>query len=313
MQQFYAVRYYCQRETWQPNERHPMKNLSALLLLGFATASFAATDEPLVVPVWPGDAPGSEGQSAPEKMRRTESDNERVVSSVHRPTLAVYLPTVQATGAAVIVCPGGGHRELWMDHEGYNIARWLAARGVAAFVLKYRLAREEGSKYQIDGHALADAQRAIRLVRSRAREWGVDPARVGVMGFSAGGEIAALASMRFSAGDAAAADPLERLDSKPAFQALVYPGNSRAIVPVKDSPPAFLVCGYDDRADISEGLAQAYLKFKQAGAPAELHVYGKTAHGFGVRDRNRGPSRSWPERFHEWLGAQGFLAPAPAR
>jgi acetyl esterase/lipase len=275
------------------------------------TGLLAAEADP-VIPVWPGDAPGSEGKTATEKVRLTPEDGEHVVSSVHRPTLTLFLPTAaQASGAAVIVCPGGGHRELWMDHEGYNVGRWLAAHGVAALVLKYRLAREEGSDYKVEEHSLADAQRAIRLVRSRAGEWGVDPARVGMMGFSAGGELAALAALRGAAGRADAVDPVERQDSKPTFQALIYPGNSGIISPARGAPRAFLVCGAEDRLDISEGIAQVYLKFKQAGVPAELHVYARAGHGFGVRDRNRGPSRTWPERFHEWLGVQGLLVPAP--
>jgi endo-1,4-beta-xylanase len=272
-----------------------------ILMLMLLPASAMTAQQPKEIALWPGGAPGSEGKSGDEAVRVT-ADGEHVVSSIHRPSLTPYLPPKnKATGAAVIIAPGGGHRELWVDHEGHNLARWLSARGIAAFVLKYRLAREANSTYRIDEHALADAQRAIRLVRSRAGEWGISPSRIGVMGFSAGGEVAALASLRFDAGNKEAFDPIDRESSRPDFQALIYPGSSGRIVPTKDSPPAFLVCGYKDRPDISRGLAEFYLKFKDAEVPAELHIYAGSGHGFGVRERNRSASGSWPARFEEWL------------
>ncbi|HET7536397.1 MAG TPA: alpha/beta hydrolase [Candidatus Didemnitutus sp.] len=279
----------------------------ALIVPLLATLAWAQQE----IPVWPGEAPGSEGKTASEKVRITETEHEHVISSIHHPSLTVFLPEKDtATGAAVVICPGGGHRELWFDHEGINVARWLAAHGVAGFILKYRLAKEEGSTYQVETHSLADLQRAIRLVRSRAGEWGVDPARVGVMGFSAGGELAALGGTRFTGANSAATDPVGKQDDRPAFQALIYPGNSGTIVPAKNSPPAFLVCGYDDRADISAGLARVYLKFKEAGVPAELHIYTGIGHGFGVRESNHTPSATWLDRFDEWLGDRGFLKSA---
>jgi endo-1,4-beta-xylanase len=266
-----------------------------------------AADEPQVIPLWAGDAPGSEGQTAPEKIRVTP-DGEHVFSSIHHPSLTMFLPAAdKATGAAVVICPGGGHRELWMDHEGYNVARWLAAHGIAAFILKYRLAQDEGSTYQVSVHSLADAQRAIRLVRSRAKEWGVDPARVGIIGFSAGGELAALAGMRFGGPAPKDGDAVDKLDARPAFQALMYPGNPDAILPARDSPPAFLACGYDDKAEISQGLARVYLRFKQVNVPAELHIFTGAGHGFGVRETNHFPAGAWPDRFREWLADRGFL------
>src|SRR5262249_56496734 len=130
----------------------------------------------------------------------------------------------KATGTAVVIAPGGGHRELWVLHEGANEAKWLSDRGIAAFVLKYRLAREKGSPYKIAEHALQDGQRAIRLVRSRAKEWGIDPHRIGLMGFSAGGEVTALVCNNFDAGQENGSDPVERVSSRPDFQALIYPG-----------------------------------------------------------------------------------------
>jgi endo-1,4-beta-xylanase len=194
-----------------------------------------------------------------------------------------------------------------MDHEGYNVGRWLASHGIAGFVVKYRLAREEGSTYKVDQESLADAQRAIQLVRSRATEWKLDPARVGIIGFSAGGELAALAGMNPVRDTPDTADAVGQQNPRPAFQALIYPGNTGGMKVAKDSAPAFLLCGYDDRRDIAEGIARLYLKFKELDVPAELHVYTGAAHGFGVRARNVSPSSKWPERFREWLDDRGFL------
>jgi acetyl esterase/lipase len=275
-----------------------------LLLLLLAGSAFAQ-NAPILL--WPNGAPGSEGKTAGEAVRVTEN-GEHIVSSVHRPSITPFLPSKEnATGVAVIIAPGGGHRELWMDHEGYNVARWLSQHGVAAFVLKYRLALDNGSTYTIEGSALADIQRAVRLVRRRASEWGINPEHIGVMGFSAGGELAAMASTRYDAGVAGAADPIESESSKPAFQALLYPAIPHNMSLSKQTPPAFLVCGEDDRPDIAEGLPQLYLSLKQAGVSAELHILARTGHGFGVRPGNRPPVSDWPQLFVEWLDVQGML------
>ena len=269
-----------------------------MLLPLLAAFSLIAAAEPQSILLWPNGAPGSEGKTAAEAVRITPA-GDHVVSSVHQPSITPYLPTPEtATGAAVVIAPGGGHSALWMDHEGYNVARWLSEHGVAAFVLKYRLAREKDSTYTIEGTSLQDTQRAITLVRSRAAEWHVNPARVGVMGFSAGGELAALAATRFTE------------DNKPSFQALIYPAIPRDRKLSAQTPPAFLACGENDRKNISQGLPELYLALKQAGASAELHVYSGTGHGFGMRETNHTPSAAWLVRFHEWLGAGGFLKPA---
>jgi endo-1,4-beta-xylanase len=279
----------------------------ALLALSLSPATVLSANQQKEIPLWPNGAPGSEGKSGTESVRVTEN-GERVVSNVHQPSITPYLPPkMKATGAAIIIAPGGGHRELWTDHEGHNVARYLSARGVAAFVLKYRLAREANSTYTVDDHALADMSRAIRLVRSRAPEWNINTSRVGVMGFSAGGELAALAGMRFDGGAKEAADAIERESSRPDFQALIYPGSSRRFFPTKESPPVFIVCGYGDRPDISQGMAEVYLKFKQAGVPAELHIYASAGHGFGLRENNAKAVGKWPARFEEWLADLGFL------
>ena len=148
----------------------------------------------------------------------------------------------------MIIAPGGAHRFLSIDTEGTNVAEWLNSIGVAAFVLKYRLAHEEGSPYKVEVDAYADAQRSIRMIRARAAEWGVDPARVGIMGFSAGGEVAVLASTKFDAGKPGATDPIERQGSRPDFQILVYPGiRSETVEVTKDTPTTFLLCADNER------------------------------------------------------------------
>jgi endo-1,4-beta-xylanase len=269
--------------------------LKAAVLLLSAVCLLSA-EEPKAIPLWPNGAPGSEGKTEAEAVRLT-NDGEHVVSKIHHPSMIPYLPSKDsATGAAVIVAPGGGHRELWMDHEGYNIGKWLAAHGVAAFVVKYRLAREPGSTYTIEGTSLSDMQRAIRLVRERAAEFGVRPDRVGVMGFSAGGELAALAASRYTSPE-----------DKPSFQALIYPAIPADMKLSKETPPAFLACGENDRENIAQGLPQLYISMKKAGISAELHVFAGVGHGFGVRDRSRGEVAGWPARFHEWLDGRGFL------
>lgn len=281
--------------------------LLRVLLLGLVSVAVYA-GEPQAILLWPGGAPGSEGKAGVAESQRLTERGEHIVSSVHAPSLTPYLPDPKlATGAAVIVIPGGGHTELWMDHEGYRVARYLAAHGVAAGVLKYRLAHEPGSSYTVEGHALADVQRAIRLMRSRAGAWHIDPRRVGVMGFSAGGELAALAGTRFDDGAAVSSDPLERLSSRPDFQALIYPSIPKDMRLSVATPPAFLLCGAEDQPAISQGLAELYLAMRRAGLHAELHIYDGVGHGFGLRAENLGPSAAWPQRFLDWLAQQGMM------
>jgi acetyl esterase/lipase len=289
-----------------------MKPLLAITIW-LATAIAFAADEPQEILLWPKGAPGSEGKTAAENVE-INAAGERIVTSVHKPSITPYLPAEgKATGAAVLVIPGGGHRLLCMDHEGANAARVLAEHGVAAFVLKHRLAREKDSTYTIRDHSLADTERAMRLIRSRASEWKLDPERLGAMGFSAGGELVAQACMRSGEGDSSATDVIDRLNSRPAFQALIYPGRSGDIQPDKSAPPAFLACSANDRRDISEGLAEAYLRFKRAGASAELHMYATGGHGFGVRSRNTGPIGGCTDRFLEWLESKQFLTAKQGR
>jgi acetyl esterase/lipase len=279
------------------------------LLLGlslFPVVIFAA-ERPAEILLWPNGAPGSEGKTAKEVVVRS-ANGEESVWSIHNPSLTPYLPPKnKAIGTAILVIPGGGHRNLAITHEGYNVAEWLSERGIAAFVLKHRLARETNSTYKIEIESFADTQRALRLIRSRAEQWNIDPKRLGAIGFSAGGELVNLACSRFDNGKMDASDPVERQNSKPDFQALIYPGRSGDIQPTKESPPAFLACSYTDRKDISEGLAEVYLRFKKAGVPAELHIYATGGHGFGLRASNRRAVGAWAVRFEEWMTDSGFL------
>jgi endo-1,4-beta-xylanase len=284
--------------------------VTALFLGSLVFSSRAAAEDPrTVVPLWPNGAPGFESRKDEKEVRNVQKSGEYNVTNVHNPSLTVFLPPKdKATGAAVIIAPGGGHRELWVLHEGENVAKWLSDRGVAAFVLKYRLAREKNSPYKIAEHALQDGQRAVRLVRSKAKDWGVNPDRVGLMGFSAGGELTALVCGKAEKGKEDAADPVDRLSARPDFQALIYSGpqgiTGQAVT--KDVPPTFIVVGDADNA--ATWLAQHYLALKKAGVSSELHVYAKAPHGFGLRPNKADrPADAWPQRFQEFLEVQGML------
>jgi acetyl esterase/lipase len=267
----------------------------------------AASSDPPVVYLWPDGAPGSEGKTGDEKVQ-IQPAGDHVISNVHKPSVTVYLPSKEtATGVGIVIAPGGGHSALWVDHEGHNVAKWLQEHGIAGFVLKYRLAREKGSTYTIEGTSLADTQRAIKLVKSKSAEWNVDPARIGVIGFSAGGELAALAATHVDEGTSSAADPVDRVSSKVAFFGLMYPAIPKDMPLSKDMPPAFFVCGENDRQNISQGLPELYIAMKKAGAQAELHVYTKVGHGFGVRATTKGPIAEWPQRFYDWMEGRGLL------
>ena len=282
-----------------------LRHVIAALMLSACVQAFAA-DQPQSLPLWPDGVPGSAGKTSPESTRLTEL-GEHIISNVHAPSITPYLPTPEKrTGAAFVVVPGGGHAELWMDHEGYRVAQFLADHGVAAFILKYRLAREKGSSYTIEGDELPDLQRAIRTVRSRAGEWQLDPARIGVIGFSAGGELALLAGTRFDDGKPGAASALDRASSRPDFEVVLYPGIPKDLPLSARTPPMFLLCGADDQPAISQGLAELYLALKRAGVPTELHIYAGIGHGFGIRPGNVGPAAAWPQQVLEWLDHQGF-------
>lgn len=282
------------------------KGLAKTLFVFSTVVSAASHPE---IRLWPNGAPGSEGMTGQELVEPpTKAGGAPRVSRIHNPSITVYLPAkANATGAAIVVAPGGGHRYLAM-HEGYDIGEWLAGRGIAAFVLKYRLAREEGSPYKTDAHPVADAHRAIRTIRHRASEWAVDPARIGIMGFSAGGEVALRASLVHDAGNPSASDPIERNSSRPDFQVLVYPGIRTVALDAvaRNTPPAFLICAHDD-ASPAERIPNVYLALLKAGVPAEMHIYARGGHGYGIRKREM-PVSSWSVRAEEWMADMGLLS-----
>jgi len=282
------------------------------LCVFFLLAGWALAGDHPEVRLWANGAPGSEGKTASEVDEPpNQSHGYLKVTSVHNPSLTIFLPAPEkATGAAMVIAPGGGHQFLNFDQEGTYVADYLNSIGAAGFVLKYRLAREPGSTYKVDVDALGDAQRAIRLIRSRAEEWHVNPARVGIMGFSAGGEVAALAATRFDAGKADAADPVDRQSSRPDFDALIYPGVRADTYTIpKDMPVTFMLCADNDRGP-SNALAALYPMLKAAGIKTEVHVYATGGHGFGINPNTRNPSpvaTTWQLRLGDWLKDIGTL------
>jgi len=273
-------------------------HISIIGFLSFLlTLSVAPAETPERIFLWENGVPGFESRKdEPEKM---EGSN---VFNVHNPSITPYLPKKgKNTGTAVLIAPGGGHRKLCLGHEGDALAEWFSDHGIAAFVMRYRLCREEGSDYTLEGHAMDDTRRAIRLVRHHAKEWGIQPDRVGILGFSAGGELAAYAAMHPHSGNVKSEDPIERIDSTPNFQGLIYPGKSDTFTVKKGMAPAFIAFGYNDRPDISTGMAKVYLKYKEAGVPCEMHVYSNAGHGFGYRPGTTTAAGDWPKRFVEWL------------
>lgn len=258
----------------------------------------------LVVPLWPDGAPGSEG-----RRNEPEQAKDWWVKNIHNPSITVFLPPKEkATGAAVIVCPGGGHRELVFDAEGREAAQYLNSIGVAAFVLKYRLAFEANSPYKLETHVKQDAYRAVRLVRSRATEWGVDVNRIGMLGFSAGGEVVAMVAYADGSGDKNAKDPVDRENGKPDFQMLVYPGPGFIPETISsDAPPAFLLAANDDPC-CSGPVVNLLTKYRKAHVPIEVHLYAQGAHAFNMGNRSKLNSiKTWPQRMGDWLSDNGFL------
>ena len=290
---------------------HVFRLVAAVVLMQTAFGSAMADDSTSnslpVLPLWPDGAPGSEGRSEePEKVDK--GPGKYNVSNIHNPSITAYLPNAEtATGTAIIIAPGGGHRMLCLGHEGDSLAEWFADQGIAAFVLRYRLAREQGSTYTVDDHAMADTRRAIRMVRSHAKEWKINADRIGILGFSAGGELAALAAMQSDSGKADASDRMERFSSRPDFQVLIYPGSSHRFTVETGMPPAFIALGAKDRDDIALGMAELYLKYKAAEVPAELHIYSNAGHGFGYRPDSKTAAGDWPIRLQEWLRDSGLL------
>lgn len=282
-----------------------------------ATAGTALAAEPaLTLDVWPGKAPGETGQVAGEKVEFFKGAlPKKQISNVSRPVLEVFRPAKGGeNGAAVVICPGGGFNVLMMDYEGEDCAVWLNTLGVTSIVLKYRVpSRPNAPRYFA---ALQDTQRALSLVRSKAAEWGLDPKRIGVLGFSAGGEASTVASTSYDKPSYPAVDEVDRVSSRPDFAVAVYPGglveNGQLIADVratKDTPPTFITVANNDEA--AEGSVQLYLALKRAGAPAELHIYADGVHGFGMRPSPE-PHATWIARLADWMKAQGILRPGAA-
>jgi acetyl esterase/lipase len=294
--------------------------LGLLFVLGLAT--MGRTDDrpasgPEVLAVWPGQAPGESGSIGEEKADR-KGEKITKVTNISKPTLTVYHPEpAKDTGAAVVVCPGGAYTFLSWDHEGDQIAQWLSSIGVTGIVLKYRVPRRADTpKNDPPPQALMDAQRTLSLVRSKATDWGIDPKRVGILGFSAGGHLGAWLSTNYEKRAYEPIDAIDRIDCRPDFAVLIYPGaiqrGTDKLLPelhvTSQTPPMFLVHANDDRGG-AENSVYLYLTLKRAGVPAEMHIYATGGHGFGMRP-SAGPASTWPQRCEEWLRVQGFLKPA---
>jgi len=269
------------------------------------SAAHSQTQAPTVIPLYPPGHPTLQGQNEKEILTPPDAKPGQYfnIKNVHNPIISVHLPPKdKANGTMVIVAPGGGHRELGWPNEGTQIAEWLNQRGVAAAVLKYRLAFTPGYKYTVEGEALQDTQRAFRICRANAKEWGIDPKRVGILGFSAGGALAALVHMRNDAGKPAATDPIERQGCRPDFVALVYAGWSPMYFSIpSDAGPAFLTsAGKDDDFHAKQTVEYYNLLFT-AGVEAELHIYGHGGHGGAISERKGIPFGTWQVRFEEWM------------
>lgn len=291
---------------------------SIATVIAMAMASNAAAQRVIpqrVIPLYPGAAPGSESWTQQERGYYSRSWEGPVVANVSKPSLTAYLPTRdKATGAAAVVCPGGGFFALAIDNEGTEMATWLAARGIAAFVLRYRVAqtgadatiefataltrpgRFDSITRPIIPLAVADGRAAVVYVRAHAAEFGISPERVGIIGFSAGGTLAAALAFDYDR------------DSRPAFVAPIYAytGSLKLDVVPPDAPPMFVAAASDDQLGLAPASVALYSKWIAARKPAELHMYAKGGHGFGMRKQGMA-SDAWIDQFGNWLALQGFL------
>jgi len=297
--------------------------LAGLVLTAILAGGGLRAQEP-VITIWPEGVPGLRADASVEKV-----ENE-LVSNVHQPTLTYFAaPAARATGAAVIICPGGGYGILAWEKEGVEPARWFNSLGVAAFVLKYRL-MEYGQPAP-----LRDVLRATRLVRSRAAEFGIKPDRIGVMGFSAGGHLASCAGTLYDTPEGRTGAPLDSVSARPDFLMLIYPvitmkdpyahaGSRRNLLGpaptpelierystelqvTKDTPPAFLLTTFEDRTVPAENSLGFFTAMRRVGVPAELHAYEKGPHGFGLRP-GFGPVSGWPKLLEKWLRLHSWAA-----
>jgi acetyl esterase/lipase len=297
----------------------------------FASGPDAAAKQPLVVELWPDKAPEETGNIGAERSlmsprldsKQVEvTEPTRMVTNVTKPTITIYRPAKDKdTGTAVLICPGGGYWNLYWQLEGEEVAAWLNSLGVTGIILKYRVPRRpdepEGEPAR---RPLQDAQRAVSLVRSKAREWGLDAKQIGMVGFSAGGHLAFATATNFDKRSNAPVDEIDKVSCRPNFAMLVYSGylkakDKEALAPglrvPKGTPPIFLAHGGDDLISSPEHSVVAYLALKRAGIPAELHVYARAAHDFGVRPSEQ-PCSTWTQAAATWLRHQGLLSkPSP--
>jgi acetyl esterase/lipase len=278
-----------------------------LVLMVLLPAALWAQTEPYVIPLWPNGAPGFEN-----RRNEPEQAKDYWVKNIHNPSLTVFLPPKdKANGVAVVVCPGGGHRLLVYTAEGIDPAKFLNSLGVTVFVLKYRLGRDSLSPYKIEVHAREDGLRAMRLVRSRAAEFGIDTARIGMMGFSAGGEVVDMVAFGPNKADPNAADPIDRQSAMPKFLIQIYPGPGFIpdVVP-HNAPPIFLLAANDDPC-CSISVMKLLEAYRAAKVPAEAHLFTQGAHGFNMGYRSKLKSiNGWPQRLSDWLSDTNILQPA---
>jgi acetyl esterase/lipase len=272
----------------------------AVLLAGAVPA--AAQDAPEVVRLWPDGAPG-----AGERRNEPELAREYWVRNVNDPSLTAFPADPRhASGAAVIVIPGGAHTHIVWTTEGPNVARALNRMGISAYVLKYRLGRAEGSPYSVED-AAADTRRAVRWLRANAQAQGIDPERIGVMGFSAGGELVTLVADNPEPAASRAADPLREVSARPDFQVLVFPGPlGQPATAIADAPPAFLVAGSLDECCAAPTVA-LYEQLRQGGIAAELHMYAGAGHAFNLDESDLISVLHWPDRLADWMADSGLM------
>ena len=308
-----------------------MKDFLSLCIGTLVVCSANGAEEPAVLPVWPGTVPGDDGAVGPERVRapsEAPTKDAKWITNVTKPALTIF-PAAKdnSTGAAIIICPGGGYWNLAWDLEGEEVAAWFNKVGVTAAVLKYRVPRRAGQPEALPAPGpLLDAQRAVSLVRSRAAEWSIDPNRVGILGFSGGGHLALATATHFDQRAYEAVDEIDKVSCRPDFAMAVYPGylieqrpagveiNKNVLAPYiripKDTPPIFLVHATDDPVAGAENSALMYLALRRAHVPAELHVYAQGGHGFGVRQSSLACS-TWADRSVAWLQNLAMLGTKP--
>ena len=294
---------------------HLLLSFGLAAALGFAPPP--AGEKPTTIDVWPGKPPGDKTDIGAEKVTESKPGEFPVerITNVSLPTLTIFKPAKDLdTGAAVIVAPGGGYSILAWDLEGVEVARWLNSIGVTGIVLKYRVPRRPGSPPGAPPQAEMDAQRAVSLVRSKAKELGIDPKRIGILGFSAGGHLTAWTCTNFDKRSYEPADAADNESCRPDFAVLIYPaylaakdgdGLAADIRVTKATPPTFIAVAANDGIS-AEGSARLFLALKRAGVPAELHEYASGGHGFGLRPSDK-PCSTWPKLCAAWMKARGLL------